>query len=172
MKMVTHFTNRAHALAITLLLAAGVIGGSGCAAVKATQQPGKKNLQVLNTGTPRTRVIAELGTPTWSEERGETAVDVFAFKQGYTKGVKASRALVHGAADVVTGGLWEVVGIPAESLADGTDVKVEVTYDAQREVSSIEIFEGQDAVTPRKWWRRKPMTSETVAQSPQATKQR
>ena len=53
--------------------------------------------------------------------------------------------LVHGAADVATGGLWEVVGIPAETLADGSDVKVEVTYDDRRAVKSVECIEGQNS---------------------------
>ena len=35
---------------------------SGCAAFKATQQPNKKDLTVLSPGTPRSHVIAELGT--------------------------------------------------------------------------------------------------------------
>ena len=99
-------------------------------------------------------VIAEIGAPLHSEQRDGVTVDVFAFKQGYTKGTKAGRALVHGAADVVTGGLWEVVGIPAESLADGSSVKVEVTYDTRRAVRSIEVFEGQEQITPPRMFAR------------------
>ena len=130
---------------------------SGCAAVKATQQPGKKDLGVLSAGTPRTHVIAELGAPTWSDERGDDIVDVFAFKQGYTKGIKAGRALIHGAADVATFGLWEVVGIPAEMLADGTDVRVEVHYDPRQAVRSVEVIKGEQVFEPPKlvaWWQR------------------
>jgi len=129
--------------------------GSGCAAVKATQQPSKKNMGVLSPGTPRTHVIAELGAPLWSSERDGTTVDVFAFKQGYTKGTKAARALAHGVADVATWGLWEVVGVPAESLADGSDVKVEVTYDDHRAVSSIDVIAGEDVINPRPMFGRK-----------------
>ncbi len=138
-----------------IVLAIAVVGTSGCAAYKATQQPDKKNLAVLSRGTPRTRVIAELGAPLASDERDGATVDLFVFKQGYSKGVKAGRALAHGAADVVTGGLWEVVGIPAEALADGTDVKVEVTYDDRRAVQSIDVIEGQKIITPRRWFARK-----------------
>ena len=129
----------------------------GCAAIKATQQPGKKDLGVLSEGMPRTHVIAELGAPIWSDERDGDIVDVFAFKQGYSKGCKASRALVHGAADVATFGLWEVVGIPAESLADGTDVRLEVHYDPHQAVRSIEVIKGEQAFQPPKlvaWWQR------------------
>ena len=146
-RVVPHCGSRVFAAWVLAILLVPL--GSGCAAIKATQQPGKKNLSVLSPGTPRSHVIAELGAPLWSNEHDGTTVDVFAFKQGYTKGIKAGRALVHGAADVVTGGLWEVVGIPAESLADGSDVKVEVTYDDHRAVSSIDVIAGEDVINPR-----------------------
>jgi hypothetical protein len=131
-----------------IALAGLLLASSGCAAIKATQQPGKKDLTVLTPGTPRTRLICELGAPLWTEERDGATVDIFCFKQGYTKAVKAGRALVHGAADVATGGLWEVVGIPAESLADGKDVKVEVTYDDRRAVRSVDVIESHLAAPP------------------------
>jgi outer membrane protein assembly factor BamE (lipoprotein component of BamABCDE complex) len=131
---------------------------AGCAALKATQQPGKKDLNVLSEGMPRTHVIAELGAPIWSDERDGDIVDVFAFKQGYTKTVKAGRALVHGAADVATFGLWEVVGIPAEMLADGTEIRVEVHYEPGQRVRSVEVIKGDKAFQPPKlagWWQRR-----------------
>lgn len=142
---------------LAMVLAAGwlMAGACGCAAVKASQQPGKKNLAVLSPGVPRTHVIAELGAPTWSEDRGGVTTDVFAFKQGYSKGVKASRAFAHCAADVVTGGLWEVVGIPAETLADGTDVKVSIEYDEDRVVQSVTVIEGEKVLNPRGLFSRK-----------------
>jgi outer membrane protein assembly factor BamE (lipoprotein component of BamABCDE complex) len=123
---------------------------SGCAAVKAARQPDKKNLSVLHEGTPRAQVIAELGAPTYTKPKPDgTMEDVFAFKQGYTKGVKMSRAFVHGAADVATGGLWEVIGIPAEIWADGTDVQVLVTYDQDETVKYRRVFKGQEAFKER-----------------------
>lgn len=123
-----------------------VLSCSGCAAVKAARQPDKKNLGVLHEGTPRAQVIAELGAPTYTKPKPDgTMEDVFAFKQGYSKGVKMSRAFVHGAADVATGGLWEVIGIPAEIWADGTDVQVLVTYDQDERVRYRRVFKGQDA---------------------------
>lgn len=128
-----------------------VAGLSGCAAVKAARQPDKKNLGVLHEGTPRAQVIAELGAPTYTKPKPDGSVeDVFAFKQGYTKGMKMGRAFVHGAADVATGGLWEVIGIPAEIWADGTDVQVLVTYDQDERVKYRRVFKGQEAFGRRK----------------------
>ena len=48
-----------------------------------------------------------------------------------------------------------MVGIPAEAIADGTVVKVEVTYDKRRAVEKIEVIEGEDVVNPRPWFGRK-----------------
>ena len=56
-------------------------------------------------------------------------VDVYSFRQGYSTGVKTSRAVFHGVADVFSLGLWEVVGTPTEMIASGHDIKVEITYD-------------------------------------------
>lgn len=148
--------SRERHLRVLLWICCSVVlwGFSGCAAIKATQQPDKRNLTVLRTGVPRTHVVAELGTPTWTGTHNGQTTDVFAFKQGYSKGVKAGRALAHGAADVVTWGLWEVVGVPVEMLADGTNVKVAVAYDDEDNVQSVEVMEGESAINPkpRKRW--------------------
>lgn len=138
---------------LTLLLAGPLLlASSGCAAIKATEQPNKKNFNVLARGTPRTHVIAEFGAPTWSDERPGAVTDVFAFRQGYTKEVKAGRALFHGAADVATIGLWEVVGIPAETLIDGTEVQVSIAYDETQRVESIDVIKGEKVINPPRWF--------------------
>lgn len=120
--------------------------GSGCAVMKAAHQPSKKDLSVLTGGVPRTHVIAELGAPVWTEERDGGTTDVFAFKQGYTKGAKAMRAMGHATADFFTAGLWEAAGTPIEIMADGTPMKVEVSYDAEYNVESVHVIEGQQVI--------------------------
>jgi hypothetical protein len=151
MSLKTQFVARpAGKLAWAAALAACLFAFPGCAAIKATQQPDKRDMSRLNAGVPRTHLIAELGAPIWSQERDGEVTDVFVFRQGYTKGTKAGRALVHGAADVATCGLWEVVGIPVETLADGTEVQVEVRYDEKRLVKSVEVIEGKEVVYPPK----------------------
>jgi hypothetical protein len=114
--------------------------------MKATQQPDRKNLDVLSKGTPRTHVIAELGAPVWSDSKDGGTTDVFAFKQGYSRWNKAGRAMFHGAADVATFGLWEVVGTPVETIADGKDMKLQVSYDTEQKVRDIEVIKGADLI--------------------------
>ena len=117
---------------------------SGCSPFMALKQPDKKDLNVLNKGTPRSLVISELGQPAFTETKDSVRSDFFVFVQGYSSGAKASRAVFHGAADVMTFGLWEVVGTPVEAVADGTKVKVEVFYDARDRVDYIQVLEGDD----------------------------
>ena len=112
--------------------------GQGCSVYMAANQPGKKDVSVFNAGTPRTHVIAEAGVPRLTKENPDgTLTDTFVFVQGYSSGNKAGRALFHGAADVLTLGLWEVIGTPVEAVADGTEVAVQVEYDANEKVRNI-----------------------------------
>ena len=146
MKAAENRERKGHAVAATVVslgLAVSLLTASeGCSVVKATNQPDKKNLAVLSNGFHRSHVIAELGAPGWSEEKNGGRTDIFSFKQGYSKGAKVGRAFFHGAADLVTLGIWEVVGTPVETIASGTDVKVQVTYDQDDRVQGVEYLEG------------------------------
>ena len=113
----------------------------GCAVVMAAKQPDAKDLSVLTPGTPRSTLVGELGPPAWSGERDGAKVEVFAFVDGYSKPVKAARAFFHGAADVFTFGLWEVIGTPAEAIFNGSKMKIEVVYDEQERVKSSKNLE-------------------------------
>jgi len=110
----------------------------------AYSQPDKKDLNVLNKGTPRTLVVAELGQPAFTETRDDVRTDIFIFVQGYSSGAKAGRVAFHSAADVLTLGLWEVLGTPVEMAADGNEVKVKVAYDARECVDYIQVLKGDD----------------------------
>lgn len=111
---------------------------SGCSVMMATRQPDRKNLNVLRRGYTRSQVIAELGPPIWTEEKDGAKRDIYAFRQGYSREEKAMRAGLHAAGDFLTLGLWEIVGTPVETIASGTDMKVEVQYDADGHVVSVQ----------------------------------
>lgn len=116
----------------------------GCSVYMAANQPSQKDLSVIKEGTERSLVISELGVPKVSEERNGQKVEIYMFKQGYDGFVKTGRAVFHGAADVFTLGLWEIVGTPGESHFDGTDMTIEVTYDENNKVESSRILKGAD----------------------------
>ena len=138
-------------LAVSFVCLLPFLGMStGCSIIHAAKLPPKRNMDVLCAGTPRTNVVAELGTPVSSESHNGSRTDVFTFKQGYSKPVKAGRMVAHGTADILTYGLWELVGTPSELYFDGTDVQLSVNYDDNENVSSVDILKGENVVTSKK----------------------
>src|SRR3954465_1320137 len=94
-------------LASLVLLSCSVVAWSGCAVAMAARQPTAKNLDVLKPGTERTAVVAELGWPLHSETGADgRRSDYYTITQGYSKGAKVSRVLLHGIADTLTLGTW------------------------------------------------------------------
>lgn len=111
---------------------------SGCSVYMASQQPDKKNVDLFKVGTPRVQIIGEFGLPTVSDKAKNGKIcEIFSFTQGYAKGSKAGRAVVHGVADVLTLGLWEVVGRPTETAFSGDQVAYQVCYDENNIVQEV-----------------------------------
>lgn len=130
-------------VALSVLMACLIMVSSGCSVFMAIKQPDYKDTNVLNKGTSRSKVVAELGAPVLTEEKEGKKKDVFVFKQGYGKGNKAARAFFHATADVFSFGLWEVIGTPAEAIASGKNMKVEVIYDKDDNVEQANILSDQ-----------------------------
>lgn len=121
--------------------------GGGCSVYMAANQPGQKDLSLLSKGQPRSKLLAEFGTPIHTEMKDGQRKDIFTFTQGYHGGVRAGRAILHGVADVATLGLWEVVGTPTEGYMNGTQLSAEVTYDAQDVVANVVPLRGTEEIT-------------------------
>ncbi len=119
------------------MLVAIIVTQTGCSVFMAASQPTKKNLEVLNKGTDRNYVLAELGSPVSTETKYGKKVDVFSFKQGSSTGAKVGRALFHGTADFFSFGLWEVVGTPTEAVISGKKLAFEVMYDENDRVEKV-----------------------------------
>jgi len=113
---------------------------SGCSVFMAANQPDKKNLDLFTVGTQRSLLIAEYGAPTVGEERDGKQYEIYKFVQGYTTGAKVSRAVFHGVADVLTIGLWEIVGTPTELVFDGNEMVYEVSYDEEDRVDQVTVL--------------------------------
>lgn len=110
---------------------------SGCSVFMAAKQPDKKNVELFALGTPRSMLLAEFGPPAVSEMRDGKKYEIYKFVQGYSAGAKAGRAVFHGAADVLTLGLWEVVGTPAEGVFSGDEMAYEVGYDKDNRIDEV-----------------------------------
>tara|TARA_Y100001934_G_scaffold269205_1_gene352349 strand:+ start:424 stop:837 length:414 start_codon:yes stop_codon:yes gene_type:complete len=117
---------------------------SGCSVFMAAKQPGKKDVSVFKVGNPRALILAEFGLPLVTEEKNGKKVEIFKFVQGYSAGTKAGRAVLHGTADVLTLGLWEVVGTPAEGTFTGNDMAYQVTYDEDERISEVVLLKAKD----------------------------
>jgi hypothetical protein len=117
---------------------------TGCSVFMAAKLPDKKSLEVMRPGVPRAVVLAEMGTPNGYEERDGIRAEVYKFKQGYSDAAKISRAVFHGTADVLTWGLWEIVGTPTEYYFSGTDTIVVVTYNRNERVEAVEYYKGRE----------------------------
>lgn len=112
-----------------LMIAGLVFVYSGCSSIMALKQPSKKNLQVLAAGTSRDNVITYLGPPVTTDSSAGQRVEIYQFTQGYSGGVKAARAAWHITADLLTLFIWELIGMPAELIANGEKMSVKITYD-------------------------------------------
>ena len=127
----------------TALVALTLILTSGCAVFMAAKQPSKKDVSVYRVGNPRALILAEFGLPLITEEKNGKKVEIFKFVQGYSAGTKAGRAVLHGTADVLTLGLWEVVGTPAEGAFSGNDIAYQVTYDEDERISEVVLLKAK-----------------------------
>lgn len=83
-------------------------------------------------------MLAEFGMPAATETKNGRTYEIFKFVNGYTAGTKAGRAVFHGAADVVTLGLWEVVGTPTEGVFfTGDEMVFRVRYDKDDQIDEV-----------------------------------
>lgn len=119
------------------------VSQSGCAVYMALKQPSKKNLSFLSAGVSRENVITYIGAPVSSDLKDGERVEIYKFIQGYSGGVKASRALFHGIADLFTIFIWELIGTPAEAIADGTEMTVKVIYDQEDKIKDVIYLQGE-----------------------------
>jgi len=128
-----------------LLVSFAMVVLAGCSVGKAVQQPKAKDLSVLNMGTPRDRVLVELGQPVVSEKDANgNQTDFFKFIQGQSGTAKAGKGLLYGALAVTTLGLSEVVTNPVEGTAGaGKEMQVKVTYDAQSKVNFVDVLKDE-----------------------------
>lgn len=127
-------------LVYLLLLIALASAMSGCSAFMAAKQPEKKDLSLLREGVSRAVLISEFGAPVVSEFKDQKRYEIFKFVQGYSTGVKAGRAFLHGAASVATLGLWELFGTPTEITFSGDEMAFQVSYDENDIVDEIAII--------------------------------
>ena len=122
---------------------------SGCSVGMAMSGQEQKDTSILFPGAPRQVVIAKLGPPETSvKDKDGNYVDSYVIVKGNAP--STGRAVAHGALDVVTLGVWEVVGTPMEMGAGREDVsRVIIYYDATEKIRDLQkiAVDGKDEVS-------------------------
>lgn len=108
---------------------------SGCSVGMALSGKHEPNLGAIKVGATRGEIELHLGYPvtTTTLKDGERQ-DIYEYEIGNE--ASAGRAIGHGVMDVLTLGLWEVVGTPIEAT-QGHKRQITITYDEKNHVQSI-----------------------------------
>ena len=124
------------ALVIGVMSAGIAIGG--CSVGMAMSGDEQKDTSILFPGSPRAVVIAKLGPPeTTTKDAQGCYTDSYALVKGNAPSV--GRAVAHGALDVFTLGLWEVVGTPMEMGAGREErSRLIIEYDAEDKIRNVQ----------------------------------
>lgn len=119
---------------LSVFLFASGIGG--CSVGMAASGRPDPNLSVLRVGATQGEVELQLGGPiATTQANGGNQTNLYEYKMGAE--ASPGRAVAHGVLDVLTLGLWEVVGTPVEATQLGTKYRVSVTYDANGRVIAV-----------------------------------
>jgi hypothetical protein len=109
-----------------------LIALTGCSVGMAMSGKPDPNLGAFGVGSSRGQVEMHIGSPTTSTTLPDgTRMDLYSYEIGNTP--SPGRAIGHGVMDVLTLGLWEVIGTPIEAWTGQTH-SLAVTYDASDRV--------------------------------------
>ena len=130
----------AHLTKILLIftLFASFISINGCSVGMAMSGEEQKDTSILFPGSPRAVVIAKLGPPeTTTKDDSGSYTDSYLIVKGNEP--STGRAVAHGALDVVTLGLWEVIGTPMEMGAGNENTsRYIIYYDQDDKIKQIQ----------------------------------
>lgn len=120
---------------VSILYAALYLTVAGCSVGMAMSGKKDPNLGAFRVGSTRGEVELQLGSPmsTTSTVEGRR-VDLYEYEIGNEP--SGGRAIAHGVMDVLTLGLWEIIGTPIEGF-QGTKHRLTVTYDQEDRVLAI-----------------------------------
>lgn len=107
----------------------------GCSVGMALSGKQDPNLNVVRTGASRGEIELQLGDPvTVVQQDGGCTRCLYEFNVG--KNPSAGRAIAHGAMDVLTLGIWEILGTPIEGFK-GSKRRVQIVYGPDNKVIDV-----------------------------------
>lgn len=116
------------------LLVFGLLFFTSCSVGMALHGKPEPNVGALTIGQDRDIVLLNLGQPEQTYFTEDKKVDVFEIQKGNAP--SGGRALGHGAMDVLTLGLWEIIGTPIEATI-GSKQMLTIEYDENEKVTKI-----------------------------------
>ncbi len=119
---------------------------SACSVGMAMSGEEDPNVEYIQIGSDRLDVERELGAPHGSALVGEGRLEaVYRYELGNEPA--PARAVMHGVLDVLTMGIWEVVGTPIEGF-QGTKYEATIVYDAEGKVESLNTIKLDEKPEP------------------------
>ncbi len=106
----------------------------GCSVYMAAVGQKEPDLSVVRTGASRGEIELQLGKPIQTASWQEGRLDIYEYELGNEP--SAGRATAHAVMDVLTLGIWEIVGTPLEA-AQGKKHQLKIYYDTFDKVLSI-----------------------------------
>ena len=123
------------------VLSITILNFYGCATSRALNKEHMKDYSVLEKGTERDLVHAELGIPIISGQTNSSDLDsfcdVFSFVEG-SGGARYVRAFGYSVLAVGTLGLSEILTNPAESAIGDDKIRLRVCYDDNLLIKTVE----------------------------------
>jgi hypothetical protein len=117
---------------VTALIA---ISTSSCSVIMAASGTPTPNTEFIDKGASKQRIEMQLGQPK-SVQMNAQGKTTFLYEYQVGNESSAGRAIVHSAMDLMTLGLWEVIGTPIE-IANGDKFQIAITYNADETVETI-----------------------------------
>jgi hypothetical protein len=123
-----------HALLVVTLIGAPLVL-TGCSVGMALSGEKQPDLAACRVGAERSDIELQLGKPVAGSDLPDGSQScTYQYQVGNEP--SPGRAVVHGAMDVLTLGLWEVVGTPIEAV-QGQKYNMTVVYDADGKATQI-----------------------------------
>lgn len=116
---------------------------AGCSvAMSASRSTYKGDPALLQVGADRSLIESTFGSPnmTASLDGGRTKVIYKIDPDAHREGSKAAAVAGHVVMDVLTLGLWEVVGTPLELAAQDKFTSYILVYNTSQKVESVEVI--------------------------------
>ena len=115
---------------------------AGCSVGMAMSGKPDPNISALDVGQDRDVVILNFGQPAKTLMTDNERTDIFELERGNEQSM--GRATGHAVMDLLTLGVWEIIGTPIEGFA-GDTITLQIEYDANNKVQSVKTLESTPA---------------------------